>query len=66
MLLCDLHMTWQEKDSWLSIPGPIYITAVPQRRQIEGLQAGLDFTHKAGLWIIAQLDDAIMIQRESC
>lgn len=24
-------MTWQEKDSWLSILGPIHMTGVPQK-----------------------------------
>lgn len=57
LLLCDLHMTWQEKDSWLSILGPIHMTGVPQRRQAVELQAGLDFAYSAGLWVTAQLDD---------
>lgn len=57
LLLCDLHMTWQEKDSWLSILGLIHMTSVPQRRQAVGLQAGLDLTHRAGLRVITQLDD---------
>lgn len=29
---------------------PIHMTGVPQK-------AGLDFTHRAGLWDVAQLDD---------
>lgn len=58
LLLWGLHMTWQEKDSWLSILGPIHMTGVPQRRQAAG-RAGPG----AGRWIIAQFDGPKSDQR---
>ena len=32
LLLYDLHMTWQGKDSWLSILGSVHMTAVQQKK----------------------------------